>query len=202
MRNDLINSIKVNQGLFGVELSDGALVRLADYYEFLQEHNPVLHLVGPCSAEEFATRHVLESLTLLKHLPTDAKFIDVGAGGGLPSIPCLLAREDLTATLIESKEKKTKFLEESVDKLGVEDRVTIINKQFEEADPEDATFVTCRALDKFSSKLPKLLRWSRNRKKLLFGGENLAELLTRNGLTFQQELMPLSERRFLFVMPE
>jgi len=202
MRTEPINSLKTNQGRFGAELSDSSIEKLADYYELLQEHNPILHLVGPSSPSEFATRHILESLTLLPHLPLKTKFADVGTGGGLPSIPCLLVREDLTAILIESKEKKTKFLEEAVEKLGIKDRVTIVTRQFEEAELDDATVVTCRALDKFSDKLRKMVRWSKGRQILFFAGENLAEVLTKNGLSFERSLMPLSERRFLFILDE
>jgi 16S rRNA (guanine527-N7)-methyltransferase len=199
MRDEFIISLKANQTLFEVELSDASIERLGDYYDLVQEHNPILHLVGPCSPPEFATRHALESLTLLEHLPVNAKFADVGTGAGLPSIPCLIVREDLSATLIESKEKKTKFLDEAVERLGIKDRVTIVTRQFEEAEPGDATIVTCRALDKFTDKLPRLLKWSKRRKKLFFGGENLEEALTKNKLVFERKLMPLSERRYLFI---
>ena len=52
---------------------------------------------------------MLESLMLLKHLPSDAKIADIGSGAGLPIIPCLIARPDLHATLIESSQKKSVF---------------------------------------------------------------------------------------------
>src|SRR3954454_483659 len=109
MREEFIQAIRTHQTAFGVDLSDPAIERLAGYYELVMEHNPLLHLIGPCSPEEFAIRHILESLTLLEYLPRGAKFVDVGAGAGLPSIPCLLVREDLKAVLIESKEKKVGF---------------------------------------------------------------------------------------------
>lgn len=200
MRPEFITAIKANQGAFGVELSDDAIGRLADYYELILEHNPILHLVGPCSAEEFATRHILESLTLLEHLPAGAKFADVGTGGGLPSIPCLLVREDLRAVLIESKEKKAKFLELAVESLGLNERASVVNKQFQEVDPADCESITCRALDKFTEKLPCLLKWKKRRQMLLFGGPNLNEALLAQKVVFNALLMPLSEQRFLFVV--
>src|SRR4051794_9008996 len=119
MREEFIQAIRTHQVAFGIDLSDPAIERLAGYFELLMEHNPLLHLVGPCSPEEFAIRHILESLTLLEYLPQGAKFADVGAGAGLPSIPCLLVREDLSAELIETKEKKTKFLDLTVDALKI-----------------------------------------------------------------------------------
>ena len=83
MRDEFISALRSNQAAFGVDLSDDAVERLTDFYALVQQHNPLLHLVGPCSAEEFATRHILESLTMLEFLPMNARFADVGAGDGL-----------------------------------------------------------------------------------------------------------------------
>src|SRR5688572_26026127 len=110
MREEFIRAITTNQREFGIELSAETIKRLADYYEVVERDNPLLHLVVPGSPEAFATRHILESLTLLKFLPQNCRLADVGAGAGLPSIPCLIARDELRAVLIESKEKKTAFL--------------------------------------------------------------------------------------------
>ena len=200
MRDQLTTAIKTCQAAFGMSLQDEPIDNLADYFELIQEHNPILHLVGPCSPEEFAIRHILESLTLLEHLPNGARFADVGTGAGLPSIPCLLVRADLKAVLIESKEKKAKFLRTVVENLNLSKRVTIVNRQFEEADPGNVEFVTCRALDKFTEKLPRLVKWSRRRKMLLFGGHNLRKALQKEGLRFDDKLMPMSKQRFLFAV--
>lgn len=200
MREEIIESIKKHQSAFSLNLNDKKISALADYYELIQTHNPLLHLVAPCSPEEFAVRHILESLTLLEFLPKKARFADIGAGAGLPSIPCLLAREDLSGFLVESKLKKTNFLEEVLDQCGLKKRARIYNRQFEEIEiPNDVSFVTCRALDKFTQKLPQLLKWSKNRSLLFFGGNSLRDELTKNGIRFRDKLMPMSEQRFLFI---
>lgn len=199
MRTEFINAINEHQSAFGLELADDAIERLANYYELIREHNKTLHLVGPCSPEEFATRHILESLTLLEHLPHGIWFADVGTGGGLPSIPCLLVREDLKAVLIESKIKKAKFLTLAIEKLRLKHHTRISATQFAETNLGHCTAVTCRAIDKFTEKLPRLLSWSRKSQLLFFGGENLRSALQVNRVKFVQRLMPLSEQRFLFV---
>lgn len=200
MRDEFTNAILANQALFGLELPEDAIERLADYYAIIVEHNPILHLVGPCTPAEFATRHILESLTMARHLPNGAKFADIGTGGGLPAIPCLLVREDLRALLIESKERKTKFLDLAIKTLGLEKRTSIVNKQFPEVEPVGCESVTCRALDKFTEKLPTIVKWKLRRQLLLFGGPNLRDALNAEKLTFVEKLMPLSQQRFLFVV--
>ena len=191
----LEESLKANQSAFEIDLAPEVVSRLSDYYELLTHWNERLHLVAPCSPEEFATRHVLESLMLLKHLPNDAKIADIGSGAGLPVIPCLIARPDLDATLIESSPKKSVFLREASNQLGLS--LIVIAKPFEDVPAPDVSFVTCRALDKFIEKLPAIIRWApRGSKLLLFGGETLREKLSEQTQEFK---IPLSERRFLFV---
>ena len=199
MRNEFIEAIEKRQAAFGLNLSNETIRSLAGYYEIIQKHNSILHLVAPAPAEEFATRHVLESLTALEFLPRDASFADVGAGAGLPSIPCLMAREDLRGFLIESKLKKAKFLEEVLSNCHLEKRAEILNRQFEELPKPDVSYVLCRALDKFTRKLPRLLKWSGKSSLLFFGGNSLRDELKKHGVKFEEKLMPLSEQRFLFI---
>ena len=186
-------------GEFDLDLPAATVKRLGEYYSLLTRWNDRLHLVAPCSPEEFATRHVLESLLLLKHLPDGAKIADIGSGAGLPIIPCLIARPDLQATLIESSQKKSVFLREAVNQLGRPS--VIIPKRFEDVPPPAVSFVTCRALDQFMNKVSTLISWAPERSTLLlYGGESLREQLQKTTDKFEEFLIPRSEQRFLFVL--
>lgn len=198
-RQQFIWAIIANQAEFGLKLSAETTERLADYFELVQASNPLLHLVAPCSPEEFAVRHVLESLTMLEYLPHNARFADVGTGAGLPAIPCLIAREDLDATLIESKAKKADFLSRTVETLNISSRAFVIDRQFNEVIKRDFEFVSCRALDRFIEWTPHLLKWTGKRTFLFFGGPSLREALELNHAIFRSQLMPMSEQRFLFI---
>ena len=200
MTSEIGEAIRTNQNAFGVEVAEEKIERLADYYRLVQEINPILHLVAPCSAKEFAIRHILESLMLLEYLPEAAKFADVGTGAGLPSIPCLIVREDLFAFLIESKQKKIGFLKPALQTMLLSPRARVIHRQFDEVKEDDFSFVTCRALDKFTEKLPRIVKWSGMRKKILFGGPALEEALNSLKLGFQKRLIPMSERRYIFIV--
>lgn len=200
VRDQFINALTEHQTAFGVSLTEDSLRLLADYYKLIESHNPILHLVGPCAPQEFAVRHILESLSLLKYLPEGAKFADVGTGAGLPSIPCLLVRHDLKVVLIESKIRKADFLNEAARVLGIAGRAAIVNKQFNETTPGDSEFVACRALDKFSEKLAGLIKWAGPRTMLLFGGKSLGDVLNRLRLNVASELLPMSNQRYLFTI--
>lgn len=199
IRQQFISAITANQTEFGLELSAKTVESLADYFELVQENNPLLHLVGPCKPEEFAVRHVLESLAMAEFLPSDAQLADVGTGAGLPAVPCMIAREDLRAKLIESKEKKAAFLIGAVGALSISTRAEVINHQFEEVRERDFQFVSCRALDKFIERLPRLLKWTGKRQFLFFGGPSLGEALERRKAAFKARLLPMSEQRFLYI---
>ena len=200
MTSEIGEAIRTNQNAFGVEVAEEKIERLADYYRLVQEINPILHLVAPCLAEEFAIRHILESLMLLEYLPEAVKFADVGTGAGLPSIPCLIVREDLFAFLIESKQKKIGFLKPALQTMLLSPRARVIHRQFDEVKEDDFSFVTCRALDKFTEKLPRIVKWSGMRKKILFGGPALEEALNSLKLGFEKRLIPMSERRYIFIV--
>lgn len=199
--NKFSAALKRNASVFGVKLGARELALLAAYYELLISWNPRLHLVAPCSPEEFAVRHVLESLLLLPHLQIKARVVDVGSGGGLPILPCLGVRSDIGATLVESSAKKTIFLREAVKSMGLEDRATVVAARFEDLSTPDANAITCRALDRFGAMLPRLIKWSpANSRILLFGGDSLATQIEAAGHSFAVEPVPASDRRRLFIL--
>jgi len=178
-----------------------AIERLSEYYVLLSNWNARLHLVAPCPPREFAKRHVLESLMLLPHLPEAATVADIGSGAGLPIIPCLIARPDINATLIESSKKKAVFLREALNVAGISDSASVIAERFEDIQAPEVDLITCRALDRFEAKLPDLIKWSPPQSTLLlFGGESLRDQLLKLGPNLTEVLVPNSQRRFLYVI--
>ena len=193
-------ALVLNSAEFGLELQFEQIERLVSYYQLVQKWNPKLHLVAPCSAKEFAVRHVLESLTLLKHLPANARVADVGTGAGLPIIPCLLVRDDLHGLLIESSQRKAVFLKHALHPIKPSARTRLMVGRFEDLPTPDVAFVTCRALDKFSELLPKLGDWAPpNAIYLLFAGKSLLEQIRQLLTLSSVELIPQSEKRFLVI---
>jgi 16S rRNA (guanine527-N7)-methyltransferase len=193
------NSLRTAMPAYGVELSPEMQEQFAAYYELLLRWNERLHLVAPCSPEEFAIRHVLESLTLVSHLSEDARVADVGSGAGLPIIPCLIAQPNIRATLIESSQKKSVFLREALKTISALKRCTIVSRPFEESSTPDAEFITCRALDEFTGKVRQLIQWAPAESTLLlFGGENLRQELLALKCHVEESLLPNSQKRFLF----
>jgi 16S rRNA (guanine527-N7)-methyltransferase len=185
---------------FGVDLGNDDIERLSKYYELLLKWNPRLHLVAPCSPEEFAVRHMLESLVVLPHLSRGALVIDVGSGAGLPIIPCLIRRDGLRATLIESSQKKAVFLREALRQLPSAAVHSLLVSRFEDSPTLEGDFVTCRALDRFQQVLPKLIEWAPpSSTLLLFAGPALRKQIEALLPSVRAERIPESEQRFLMI---
>jgi 16S rRNA (guanine527-N7)-methyltransferase len=199
-RADFSKAIETNAPDFGLELSGDQIALLADYYELLLKWNERLHLVAPCSPEEFAIRHVLESLVLLPHFSQRATVVDIGSGAGLPIIPCLLVRGDLHATLVESSKRKTVFLREALRLVASPERAQVVNARFEELEFPASDFLTCRALDRFSQLLPLMIERTGPRTTLLlFAGDALGKQIQSLIPSARFERVPHSQKRFLVI---
>ena len=193
-------ALRDNAAEFGIRLGADDVKRLSDYYELLLKWNDRLHLVAPCPPEEFATRHVLEPLMLLHHLPQNARVIDVGSGAGLPIIPCLIVRADLSATLIESSRRKAVFLREALRDVNSHEPPVLTVARFEQMTAPAADYVTCRALDHFQEFLPALIEWAPPASTLLlFAGEALRKQIENLLPLAKAERIPKSDRRCLIV---
>jgi 16S rRNA (guanine527-N7)-methyltransferase len=194
----ITEAIKKNQSAFGIELSNEKIEQLAEYYKLVMEYNSELHLVAPCDTNEFAIRHILESLYGLQFLPENAVFADVGTGAGLPAIPCLIVREDLLAKLVESKVKKGKFLGHVIRKCNLRERAMLINQQFQEIENIEVSYVMCRALDKFGKRVEQIKKWSGGAEMILYAGDSVRKELKKKKIEFEEFLIPMSERRYIF----
>lgn len=194
------DALEANAARFGLALTAETTLRLLEFYNHAVAWNARLHLFAPCAPEEFATRHVLESLCALPFLPDGARVTDVGSGAGLPVIPCLIARPDLAATLIESSSKKAVYLRATLRRIERHDIATVAAQRFQDAPAPASDIITCRALDRFVEMLPALLAWSPPAAALLlFGGHTLrAEIEAAR--VYTSVLLPDSEQRFLFVI--
>lgn len=198
---DFAAALMTNAPAFDIELSSETLQLLTTYYQLINVWNPRLHLVAPCSAEEFAQRHILESLLLLPHLPRAARIVDVGSGAGLPIIPCLISRPDLSAVLIEAAKRKAIFLREALGLVGRANSAKVLAERFETMATPDCDFITSRALDRFAQVLPRLIEWAPKQcTLLLFGGDELRKALETLSLNYSRIPVPRSEQRFLFVV--
>lgn len=108
--------------------------RFADavrYAELLAEAGVQRGLIGPREVPRLWERHLLNCAVLSEVVPEGVTVCDVGSGAGLPGIPLALVREDIKITLLEPLLRRTNFLTEVVELLGL-DHVTVVRGRAEE----------------------------------------------------------------------
>ena len=140
-----------------------AAARWPGHFEQLQKYHIWLigagverGLVGPREVPRMWDRHINNSAVIEEAVPQGASVIDVGSGAGLPGLPLAIIRADVTVTLLEPLARRVDFLQEVVDDLGLNDRVTVVRGRAEDVRHLKAQIVTSRAV----AALPKLLTWS------------------------------------------
>ncbi len=107
-----------------VSLSERQLEQFYRYYELLTEWNKVMNLTAITEMKEVVTKHFVDSLALCQAVPEldrqSWKVMDVGTGAGFPGIPLKIAYPNLQITLLDSLNKRIKFLNAVADELGLE----------------------------------------------------------------------------------
>lgn len=100
------------------------------FKNLLIEWNNKFNLTSIKEDNEIEIKHFEDSIEGARFFPKNAKVVEIGSGGGFPSIPLMIIREDLSFTLVESVGKKCEFLKFVIDKLNL--NAVVLNKRAEE----------------------------------------------------------------------
>jgi 16S rRNA (guanine527-N7)-methyltransferase len=134
------------------QIFDTGIDKVRAYAAALVRDGETLGLLGPREYPRLWTRHILNSAVVAELVPAGATVADVGSGAGLPGIPMAIAQPEAQFTLIEPMERRSTWLKEQVDELGLTN-VKVLRARAEEVG-EVFDIVTARAV----KALPQLLQ--------------------------------------------
>lgn len=92
------------------------------YCNFMVEYNKNVNLTAITEPEEIWLKHFADSILLMKYvdIPENASLIDIGTGAGFPSVPLKIYRNDIKLTMLDSLNKRIRFLNELCERLSIE----------------------------------------------------------------------------------
>jgi len=138
------------------------------YADLLANDGVVRGLIGPREVPRLWERHLVNCALVGRAIPDGVTVCDLGSGAGLPGLVLALNRPDLEVTVVEPLLRRTTFLEEAVEALGL-DNVEVLRARAEEVHGHrEFDVVTSRAV----APLARLLEWSMPLVRL--GGELVA----------------------------
>ena len=116
---------------FGFNLSEKQFADFENYYNLLNFYNAKFNITAITEKKEVYLKHFVDSLLGAKFI--DGCFLDVGAGGGFPSLPIKILKPELNAVLLEATGKKCEFLKEAVKELKLNNVEIICGRAEEKA---------------------------------------------------------------------
>ena len=126
----------------GLRPDETALRRFRQYYHYLTEQNRVMNLTAISGEEDVARLHFLDCAALLGFVPLNGgRVIDVGSGAGFPGMVLKILRPELDMTLLDSLDKRVRFLAQLGELLELED-LRCLHRRAEEPGELRAQFDT------------------------------------------------------------
>lgn len=131
---NFVDELKIAATEYGLNLTEDQISAFNKYYELLYEWNKKINLTAITEPKDVAIKHMVDSLSCFKAdlFKENTSLIDVGTGAGFPGLPLKIFYPSLKLTLLDSLNKRVKFLQLVVDELGLKD-VEVIHTRSEEA---------------------------------------------------------------------
>ena len=99
-----------------IEINNEKIEQLYKYMNLLIEWNEKVNLTAIIEPDDIILKHFVDSLTVCKEIKGNIKVADIGTGAGFPGLPIKILKPEIHMTLIDSLNKRIKFLDEVITK--------------------------------------------------------------------------------------
>lgn len=116
-----------------INIEEEKLEQLDKYANFLIEYNKHTNLTAITDLNDIYLKHFYDSLTIVRNIDLNKvnNLIDIGTGAGFPGMVLKIVFPHINVTLLDSNNKKTKFLIELSNSLNL-DGINIVNERSED----------------------------------------------------------------------
>ena len=184
------------------ELSEAQRAQLVKHYRMMRAWNRRINLTRIIEPEEAARLHYADSLVGGRFIGAAQTALDIGSGAGFPAIPLTVLRPDLQVTALEANQKKSLFLAEARDALGLTN-FNVVTARVESFDLSAFDLLTSRALDRAEVVLPAVIeRMTARQRFMLYGAPLLLDKLSARltaDFTMQAHATPQSAARLVAI---
>lgn len=120
-----------NAGLKNLDCSpnEDELTKLKQYVDLLNRWNKTYNLTSVREPKDMIPLHVFDSLVVANFIKGDT-CLDVGSGGGLPTIPLAILQPERQFAALDTNGKKTRFIQQAVIELGLKN-VQVVHERIE-----------------------------------------------------------------------
>lgn len=186
---------------FGIPaLTDGQIIQLVRHYSMLWRWNQRLNLTRITEPREAAKLHYAESLFGASFIAGAQTLLDIGSGAGFPAIPLAVARPDVQVTALEGNQKKSLFLKEAKDELGLAN-LKVVTARLEDFAWAGYELLASRALDRTETILPSIIERLNGKQRLMLycGSDLVAKLEGQVAYKIETHPIPYSEARIIAI---
>lgn len=151
--------LKEKSNKIDVKIKDKEVEQFYEYMNSLLEWNEKINLTAITDPKEVILKHFIDSITIQKYIQKENSVVDVGTGAGFPGIPLNIVNNEAKYTLVDSLNKRIKFLDEIIDKLNLKNIETVHSRaeDFAKENRETYDVATSRAVAALNVLLEYLL---------------------------------------------
>ena len=110
-----------------INLNEDKVKKFFKYYELLIEWNEKMNLTAITDYKDVVIKHFIDSISIVNIIDINGEnsLVDVGTGAGFPGIPLKIVFPSLKVVLVDSLDKRVKFLNHVIKELGLKDITAI-----------------------------------------------------------------------------
>ncbi len=144
---------------YGLSLSGAQCEKFDVYFHHLVETNKYMNLTAITEEDEVVVKHFLDSVLPFELFEKGTKIVDVGSGAGFPAIPLKIFRDDLEVCMLDSLNKRVKFLNDVIEKLNLKNAAAVHGRaeDFAKENREKFDVATARAVASLDTLVEYLL---------------------------------------------